>query len=1641
MKTKFYFLSLVLILAVSAQLYGQELLPNGWMPNGMVNTITTHGDMVYVGGSFTTVTRPSMNGAVIDTETGQHLSTLFPAKELDQVLPDYAGGFFINGFRLTHVNGIPRRKIAHILANGTLSDFNPILPIDHSLVNVVATTADRVFIFTRGNSLQNTLHCVDYAGTILWSRQTNNRVYNGAVKNSTLYIGGAFTTVEGQPRQRAAAFNINTGSLLAFNTGSLIPSLRTPPLVTSVFSNIISIGVNGNEVFIRYSASNLDSRVVSVDAISGESNQWSIPSVSNIGELAMMVHNGRMSLGTSSGTGFQIFDCVTKEQLPLPAIHLPVPGTNRIKNFSALGTKIFFTANSILDDNNNSLGEVVSFDTETNEVTSYNVEVIEGEIKSLCLSSNRLYCGGKFPGIKTAARMNFYAFNKVTSELSPLSFDFESDENSVNGIIATDNRIYLDGFFGSINGQPLPEGLASIDKATGAITDWNPEITYTELDYYAPTQIFSGTGNEIYVAGGFTDVKGLPRNNIAKFNGSTGELEAWNTDAPLASINEVAVSENVIVLAGTSFDQTRNEIRFLDAASGLEILTPIEYDINDEVKTMRVLGNVLYVGGSFENLTMNNIPFARDRVAAIDITNGSILDFSLTFESGSVNSIDGTNGTLYLAGEFQKVNGFSRSDYAAIDLETGNVTDWHLNTSGGSYSAVVKATNDAVYVGGEFFEIAAPGTPDYYQHHFGQATPDRSNRISGRVFYDYNQNGIQDGGENGIPNLLVELQPGNIFYPTDQNGDYSAYSSTGQFTIRPTLPNYTIFVSPPSRDISFDEFNEHSASNNFGLAIQANVTDLSAEITSDQSARPGFYFNYIVTYKNVGTVASNATITVDLDERLLFQTSSVQPTNAVGNNFTYNYANLAPGQSQSITINVRVPVPTPEENMLGELLEAIAIVTPSVADNRTSNNTATLSQNVIGSFDPNDKLVTPAGDGPNGYIAENTESLEYTIRFQNMGNAPATFVIVTDEIDQNLDVSSFTFIAASHAHNFEIVNGILTVNFGDINNPINLPAEEVDEPGSHGFFTFRISLKNNLPRHTRIENSASIVFDFNLPITTNTTVNTLLDPPYSTKVYVTEFNGDRNTEVIVPVQVEDFDNILAQQFSVSWDPTVVTFVGVEQFGVPGSDITVFNTANTAQGQLTYAWLDPTSTPQTLADASTLFAIRFSLTGNYGASTAVSISNHPTPIEAINENYEPIEVERVDGSIEINPDLTIGGTVLYPNGEAVQNVSLGLTGSETLNVPTNEDGEYSFTVHPDENSSYTITPSKSDDPNLLNGIDVQDLILIRRHILHTTPFSSNYEYIAADASNNSIVSIQDLAILQALILGIETNFPNGRQWAFIDATFDIENAVSPFPYPQSVTPSLDDLGQQPIDFTAIKVGDVNLSRDNSQAGRTKMQEVIFEIMPIEETDDEVLTMTFSSFGFVDISGYQFTMNWNPAELEWIENQDDAVKQVIGTRRVEEGILTALWDDPAGYGVTFDDATSLFKTRFRKISETLTSKVTINGVATPVKMYSKELEPVNLTIREGTPEERIESGTFYPNPFVLETKISFTASESQDARFEIIDVTGKAIQSHGIHIEKGWNEKVINGERLQSGVYIFKLQLRDKVIKGKMIKGRN
>lgn len=76
--------------------------------------------------------------------------------------------------------------------------------------------------------------------------------------------------------------------------------------------------------------------------------------------------------------------------------------------------------------------------------------------------------------------------------------------------------------------------------------------------------------------------------------------------------------------------------------------------------------------------------------------------------------------------------------------------------------------------------------------------------------------------------------------------------------------------------------------------------------------------------------------------------------------------------------------------------------------------------------------------------------------------------------------------------------------------------------------------------------------------------------------------------------------------------------------------------------------------------------------------------------------------------------------------------------------------------------------------------------------------------------------------------------------------------------------------------------------------------------------------------------------------------------------------------------------------------------------------------------------------YPNPFTNHTTISFSLPKTGDVHLKVYNLMGKEVATlaNG-RLEEGTHQLVFNGEKLSTGIYIFRLNYANQSITGKMI----
>lgn len=412
------------------------------------------------------------------------------------------------------------------------------------------------------------------------------------------------------------------------------------------------------------------------------------------------------------------------------------------------------------------------------------------------------------------------------------------------------------------------------------------------------------------------------------------------------------------------------------------------------------------------------------------------------------------------------------------------------STSASAPAAVALDVSGNLYVAGTFRGVATWGTPmtsigagDAYVVKIGQA-----NWVKGNVFNDANNNGTQDGGETGIAGITVQAVDAGTpaFCTSDASGLYVVPVGNGTYTI--SIPNPPLYrtVTPATHSATFTSaFGTSIINKNFALYATPGQNDGRITLIPLNNPRPGRSSGYIINYANVGTESYGCAVTLTHDPLVTLDAASCTPPythyDAATQTATWNIGTVDPGAHGDIALSLDVPTTA----TAGTVLHASATMDISPAtDIAPSDNIAVLDQTVVNSYDPNDKAVVPGGAFSPAQILLGPW-LTYTIRFQNTGTASAIDIALRDTIDTHVTASTIQTIASSHPYTLRVTgNGAAEWTFHDI----NLPDSTSNEHGSHGYVTYRVAPKTSLVLHDSIQNTASIYFDFNAPVRTNTTV-------------------------------------------------------------------------------------------------------------------------------------------------------------------------------------------------------------------------------------------------------------------------------------------------------------------------------------------------------------------------------------------------------------------------------------------------------------------------------------------------------------------------------------------------------------------------
>lgn len=598
------------------------------------------------------------------------------------------------------------------------------------------------------------------------------------------------------------------------------------------------------------------------------------------------------------------------------------------------------------------------------------------------------------------------------------------------------------------------------------------ELVLSNFSYYNSDLVIENLPNLFSLSLSSFSASSVSLNNLpslTEVNIALNDNESFNTvDFNNCNNLEILYLSDTFYISGLDLSQFVNlkEIQLyalnflenLDISNNthIEIFTLIATGISDldfsnqpNLQSIGVYWQSLNSINLSDNQNLNSISLDIGGLTILDLSQNPNIDH-LDFQQANIEYLNLKNGSVP---SYFSISSSSNIDYICVDQEElsqlQNFLMSNPNTVINSYCSFTP--------GGEYYTI------------------------EGESRVDANTNGC-DVSDNYYPSIKLELTDGtnNGTYFVDTSGSYSVPVSEGMHTMIPVLENPNYFtVSPTSSTITFPDAG-NSYVQDFCLSPNGVHNDVEVVIVPTSGAVPGFDSYYTVIYRNKGNTELSGTVSLDFEDDHIDFLSSIptETTSGIGN-LQWNYSNLQPFETREIEVVFNLNTPTDSNFPLndGDELDFEVTIDPILNDETASDNSFGLKQIVVNSYDPNDVTCLEGV----AILPEHVgEYVHYRIRFENLGTANATNVVVKDVIDEaKFDVLSLIPLHASHNYTTRIREGNI-VEF--IFEGINLP---FDDANNDGYVVFKIKTLDSLQLGDTFTNQAEIYFDFNFPVITN----------------------------------------------------------------------------------------------------------------------------------------------------------------------------------------------------------------------------------------------------------------------------------------------------------------------------------------------------------------------------------------------------------------------------------------------------------------------------------------------------------------------------------------------------------------------------
>jgi len=386
---------------------------------------------------------------------------------------------------------------------------------------------------------------------------------------------------------------------------------------------------------------------------------------------------------------------------------------------------------------------------------------------------------------------------------------------------------------------------------------------------------------------------------------------------------------------------------------------------------------------------------------------------------------------------------------------------------------------------------------------------------------------------------------------------------------------------------------------------------------------------------------------------------------------------------------------------------------------------------------------------------------------------------------------------------------------------------------------------------------------------------------------------------------------------------------------------------------------------------------------------------------------------------------------------IPEVEVDLRGADEISM-TDEAGSYAFSNMP-LGGQYIIKPRKQDTP--VKGLSTLDILLIRNHIYGHSLLDSPYKLLAADVNQSESITGADIVEIKKMLLGLQDDFSNNDSWRFISEDNTFFDAERPYwGLVKDQYPILEYSGFTNVDFTGIKIGDVNEDVNRILAAEIRSRSLIH--LTMELTDASVnlgkrKIAVKSAEAIAEISGIQLALDHGSHMIKSLSSDRLVITEEDYAANVFPGKTTLIWVGEQPISVAAGDV--LFYIHLNEEADIYS--LTIDDQTLQSEMYTGEhLDAHGLSIDPQSTSFIGQDALFshHPNPWSDQTIISFLIEEAADVKIEIFSMAGARVHMHQSRYPAGTHTAaVLRSDIPEAGIYIIQMQKQGKIERQKML----